>query len=74
MELREINTFIAVVQNKNFSHAAQKLGYTQAAVTLQIKNLEKELGVRLFDRLGKSVRLTLNGQTFFHYAIKIYVT
>ena len=72
MELRGINTFIAVVQNKDFSHAAQKLGYTQAAVTLQIKNLEKELGVRLFDRLGKSVRLTLNGQTFFHYAIKIY--
>lgn len=45
MELREINTFIAVVQNKNFSHAAQKLGYTQGCsypgrLKIWKKNLE----------------------------------
>lgn len=50
MEFREISTFLQVAKFKSFSRAAEQLGYTQAAVTIQIKNLENELGVHLFDQ------------------------
>nr|WP_281064381.1 LysR family transcriptional regulator [Clostridium muellerianum] len=71
MELREINTFLVAAEKMNFSKAAQQLGYTQAAVTIQIKHLEKDLGVLLFDRIGKSVYLTDKGKEFLTYARKI---
>lgn len=68
MEFREITSFLEVARLKSFSKAAQNLGYSQAAVTIQIKNLEQELGVRLFDRIGKQVSLTHQGIVFIHYA------
>ncbi len=71
MELRGINTFLVAAEKMNFSKAAEQLGYTQAAVTIQIKKLEKELGVLLFDRIGKSVYLTDKGKEFLTYAHKI---
>ncbi|AWI04878.1 LysR family transcriptional regulator [Clostridium drakei] len=71
MELREINTFLVAAEKMNFSKAAKQLGYTQAAVTIQIKQLEKDLGVLLFDRIGKSVYLTDSGEKFLTYAQKI---
>ena len=49
MEFREITTFLQVAQHQSFSKAARQLGYSQAAVTIQIKQLENELGVHLFD-------------------------
>ena len=52
MELREINAFLQVAQFKSFSKAARHLGYSQAAITIQIKQLEQELDVHLFDRIG----------------------
>lgn len=71
MELREIQTFIQAAQLKSFSKAAQTLGYSQAAVTIQIKNLEEELGIHLFDRIGKQTLLTHQGDIFYHYAVSI---
>lgn len=71
MELREINTFLVAADKMNFSKAAEQLGYSQAAVTIQIKNLEKELGTLLFDRIGKSVYLTEKGKEFLIHAQKI---
>ena len=71
MELREIQTFIQAAQLKSFSKAAQTLGYSQAAVTIQIKNLEEELGIHLFDRIGKQTILTHQGTIFYHHAISI---
>lgn len=62
MELREIRTFIQVAQRKSFSRAAEALGYSQAAVTIQIKQLENELGIHLFDRIGKQTILTHQGE------------
>ena len=58
MDLREINTFLHVAKLKSFSKAAGQMGYTQAAVTIQIKHLENELKVHLFDRIGKQTTLT----------------
>ena len=47
------------------------VGYSQAAVTIQIKQLEQELGVHLFDRIGKQISLTHQGQVFYQYAVSI---
>ena len=74
MEIRELKTFIEIAQQRSFCKASNKLGYTQAAVTIQIKNLENELGVRLFDRIGKKTTLTHAGETFFNYANTILQT
>lgn len=71
MELREIRTFVAVAQYGSFSRAAAHLGYSQAAVTIQMKQLEQKLGVVLFDRIGKGVHLTTSGQRFYPHAIRI---
>ena len=71
MELREIRTFIQVAQRKSFSRAAEALGYSQAAVTIQIKQLENELGIHLFDRIGKQTILTHQGERFYRHAVSI---
>ncbi len=71
MELREIQTFILAAQMKSFAKTAQTLGYSQAAVTIQIKNLEAELGIHLFDRIGKQTVLTHQGEIFYTYARSI---
>ena len=74
MEFRSIITFLKVAELKNFSKAAEKLGYSQSAVTVQIKQLEKELGIRLFERVGKGAVLTESGQDFVFHANEILNT
>lgn len=71
MELREIRTFLKAAQLNSFSRAADALGYSQAAVTIQIKRLEQELGTHLFDRIGKQTVLTHQGTIFYEYASAI---
>lgn len=73
MELRNINTFIVAGETLNFSKTAKLLGYSQAAITIQIKALEEELGVTLFDRIGKNVYLTENGKTFLNKAQQLKI-
>ena len=62
MELRNLKTFLEVADSGNFTKTALALGYSQSAVTAQIKQLELELGVPVFDRLGKSISLTEAGR------------
>lgn len=71
MEFREVSTFLEVAQLRSFSRAAEKLGYSQAAVTIQVKHLETELGARLFDRIGKQVTLTHQGVIFMEHANRL---
>ena len=71
MEIRQLVTFIRASQFQSFSKAAESLGYSQSAVTVQIRALEDELGVRLFDRLGKRVVLTGQGENFLQNAKRI---
>ena len=71
MEIRQLITFIRVVQLQSFSKAADSLGYSQSAVTIQIKNLERDLNTHLFDRIGKRVSLTPQGERFLGYAYNI---
>ena len=55
MELKYLQTFQVVVQEGGFSKAADKLNYTQSTITFQMKELEQELGVRLFDKVGRRI-------------------
>ena len=71
MEIQELISFTTIVQQGSFSKASKKLDYCQGSITIHIKNLERELGVQLFDRLGKKVTLTNHGKTFYHHCIKI---
>ena len=71
MELRQLTTFIRVAKFQSFSKAAASLGYSQSAVTVQIRLLEEELKVRLFDRMHKQVILTAQGQQFLDSAYSI---
>lgn len=71
MELRQLQTFIQIAQMQSFSRTAEMLGYSQSAVTVQIRQLENELGKRLFDRTGKKVVLTPQGEEFLEHANRI---
>ena len=71
MTITQLVTFLKIAESGNFSAAANSLGYAQSTVTMQIKQLEDELGVELFDRLGKSVSLTSAGERLVVYAEKM---
>ena len=62
MELRTLRYFTAVAESLSFSIAAEKLGLSQSAMSRQVQLLERELGVRVFDRVGRKVRLTPAGR------------
>ena len=64
MEIRHLITFKSIVDLGGFSKAAVHLGYAQSTVTTIIQALEQELGVPLFDRIGKKVQLTEVGGHF----------
>jgi len=64
MELHQLRYFCAVAETGSFSRAAEHSHVSQPSLSQQILKLEAELGVRLFDRLGRSVRLTEVGKTF----------
>ncbi|ERI77966.1 LysR family transcriptional regulator [[Clostridium] symbiosum] len=64
MNIRSLQTFIRVVELKSFTKAACELNYVQSTVTMQIQQLEKELGYPLFDRIGKKIALTSYGENF----------
>src|SRR6266852_3267148 len=58
MDTRQLAAFCAVVERRSFSQAAEQLGVTQPAVSLQIRSLEKRVGLQLLDRSGRRVELT----------------
>lgn len=71
MELRTLQLFLEVADQKNFTRAGETLGYSQPTVSFQIRQLERELGVTLFDRIGHTVCLTEAGQDALAYAQQI---
>jgi len=71
MNLRFLETFVWVARLKSFTDTAEKLHSTQAAVSHRIANLERELGVKLFERDTREVRLTPQGSNALEYAERI---
>lgn len=68
MDIRALNIFMEVAELGSFTKAGDKLGYSQPTISFQIKQLEKELGVSLFDRIGHTVSLTEAGRDALRYA------
>ncbi len=71
MEIRNLATFQAVARFLSFNRAAQELNYAQSSVSAQVQALEEELGVQLFDRLGRRILLTEAGSKLLRYAEKM---
>jgi DNA-binding transcriptional LysR family regulator len=71
MQINQINAFLAIAELESFSLAAEKLHVTQPAISKRIRQLESNLKVPLFDRIGKRSILTPNGRTFKPHAERI---
>jgi LysR family cyn operon transcriptional activator len=71
MELRQLQYFVKAAETMNFTEAAAAVFITQSTLSQQIKQLEEELGMLLFDRIGKHVRITEAGHIFLTHARKV---
>ena len=71
MTITQLATFLKIAETQNFTTAANLLGYAQSTVTMQIRQLEDELGCLLFERLGKTVVLTPEGERLAVHAEKM---
>ena len=71
MDLRQLEVFAKVFELKSFSKAAEKLSISQPTVSAHIQNLEDELGLRLFDRVGRKVIPTHEAKILYRYAVEL---
>jgi DNA-binding transcriptional LysR family regulator len=71
MDTRQLRAFCEVVERKSFSQAAERLGVTQPAVSLQVRALEKRLGTQLLDRSGRRVEATEAGAKLYRSAQRL---
>jgi DNA-binding transcriptional LysR family regulator len=74
IEIKDLHCFVVVAEEQSFSKAAIRLNVAQPALSLRIKELEKELATKLFDRTTRSVRLTNAGQVFYSEAKSIMLS
>ena len=71
MELKYLNTFRTIVETGSFTKAAEKLNYTQSAITFQIDQLEQELSAQLFEKVGRRMALTKAGELLIPYVEEV---
>lgn len=71
MELRHLRYFVAVAEEQSFTKASEKLFIAQPPLSRQIQNLEGELGIQLFERGSRPLKMTEAGQFFYQHAVKL---
>lgn len=71
ISLRQLQVFDAVARRMNYTRAAEELHLSQPAVSMQVRQLEEEIGLPLFERLGKRIALTEAGRELQHYSLAI---
>ena len=71
LQIDYLRTFIALAETKSFTKAGIQVNRSQSAVSMQIKRLEDEIGKKLFERIGKTVKLTAEGHILIKYAMRI---
>lgn len=71
MDFKQIEAFVNVVRFKSFSKAADATFFTQPTISTHIRNLEKELGVKLLDRKSRIVEMTPQGAKFYKFAVEM---
>lgn len=74
MDLKYLNTFRAVVEMGSFAKAADRLNYTQSAITFQMSQLEKELDTQLFEKAGRNMVLTQAGKLLVPYVNEVFAS
>lgn len=74
MDIRHFKTFKCIVEEGSFSSAASKIGYTQSTVTSQIQQLEQELSIKLFEKIGRNMVLTPIGKELISYTDELLET
>ena len=71
MELKYLYTFYVIVEEGGFTRAAKRLNYTQSTITFQIGQLEQELSIQLFERIGRKMVLTKAGEGLVPYVEEV---
>ena len=74
MDIRHFKTFKSIIEEGSFSKAAEKIGYTQSTVTSQIQQLEQELSIKLFEKIGRNMVLTPLGKDLISYTNELLDT
>ena len=67
MDLKYLHTFKTVTEEGSFIRAAERLNYTQSTITFQINQLEKDLSIKLFEKIGRKMVLTKAGESLIPY-------
>ena len=71
MDFTQLKSFVMAAQTLNFSTAADNLGYSQSTITIHIQQLEAELDCLLFERMGRKVFLSQDGERFYPHAVNL---
>ena len=72
MEMHQLRYFVAVGEEQHYGRAAQRLRVAQPALSRHIRNLEEEIGFKLFDRLPRGVKITAAGKLFLEDTRRIF--
>lgn len=73
MELKYLNTFKTILETGSFQKAAERLNYAQSTITLQIQLLEQELSIKLFEKIGRKMKLTQAGKGLLPYIDEVLI-
>ena len=71
VSIKQLKAFVAVVEEKSFSQAAERLNATQSGMSMLVQNLEISIGKKLLDRIPGNMRLTESGKDFYKYSLDI---